>query len=48
MRKKVIGLIGILVVFLPMLWSVDISAQTDDSLQKFLDRGTLHCRNISR
>ncbi|WP_207941179.1 polar amino acid transport system permease [Enterococcus sp. DIV2402] len=41
MRKKVIGLIGMLVVFLPMLWSVDVFAQTDDSLQKVLDRGTL-------
>ncbi|HPJ00875.1 MAG TPA: transporter substrate-binding domain-containing protein [Enterococcus sp.] len=41
MGKKVIGLIGMLVVFLPLLWSVDVSAQTDNSLQKVLDRGTL-------
>lgn len=41
MGKKVIGLIGMLVVFLPMFWSMPVSAQTDDSLQKVLDRGTL-------
>lgn len=41
MGKKVIGLIDMLVVFLPMFWSMPVSAQTDDSLQKVLDRGTL-------
>ena len=41
MRKKIVGLIGMLVVILPIFFSSPVLAATDDSLQKVLDRGKL-------
>lgn len=41
MKGKLIGFFGILLVIIPMFLSPTVLAETDDSLQKVLDRGTL-------